>query len=157
MAKFSVPHRPDYIYCTLSADQTATLSAGTTAIAFDEETQKRGDLDLDTVTNVGRISGLKAGRVYRLTGSVKTAGASVRMHFQWYDVTGAAWLGTESAIYSPEFNSGGHTSQPMSEAIFTPSSDSEVELRYRTGSSTTVDIDADAINDSVTYAIIQEI
>lgn len=147
--------KPDYLYMTLSADQTGTLTPGTSRVEFDESSA-RGSLSLDTVTNVGQVTGLKAGRTYRLTGRAKTIGTSARLNCQWYDVTGTAYIGSESSLYAPEYASSGNGNTELAEAIFTPSSDSTVELRVVDASPTTVDLESTGQNGRVSYAIIQE-
>lgn len=145
-----------YLYVTMSADQTATLGAGS-RIEFDTETMTSGDLTLDAVTNVGRISGLGAGKKYRLTAQIAGVGVSSRLNFAWYDVTNTAYVGNITKTYSPEFNSAGNSNTCICEAIVDGDNTSSVEVRVAIAPNpTTVDIDA-AETYAVSYAIIQEI
>lgn len=147
----------DYLYATMSSDYTTTLVNGTTAFPFDEEAEVRGDLSLDTTTNVGRVSGLKANQIYRITAVGKAVNAAVRINFQFYDVTNSAWIGVETATYVPEFNSSGNTNQPVCDFIFKPTVDTEIEFRVRNASVTAADLDSSGIGGRCSFLIIQEL
>jgi hypothetical protein len=128
----------DYIHATLSAEQTNPTTGD--AVDFDTILSQKagGDLALDTVTNVGRFSGLKAGRTYVLLTELRgndTVAAAIQG--QWYNVTGSANLGNNLIAYAPNYSTN-ITSAPVAFAIFTPTADTEVEVRLTV--SGTVDV-----------------
>lgn len=110
----------DYIYVGLTSD-TAVGSAGST-VPFNDEIEARG-LSLG---GGGKISTLKAGRTYLLMAGIR-AGLEAVFH-GWHDVTADVSIGKLGAGQSPSRTSG-FTDNDVAAYIFTPTQDTEVELR----------------------------
>ena len=128
----------DFIHATLSVEQTNPTTGD--AVDFDTILAQKsgGQLTLDTVTNVGRFSGLKAARTYVLMTELRgndTVAAAIQG--QWYNVTGSANLGNNLIAYAPNYNAN-ITSVPVAVAFLTPTVDTEVEVRLTV--SGTVDV-----------------
>lgn len=144
----------DYIAVNFSADQTASFSAND-ALAFNQIDETRGDLTLDTVTNVGRISGLATGRTYVLEAVLRPITSAGSLVYGWYDVTAAAWIGSTGSNYPPDSTS---TSGPSSAvAVFTPTETTDVELRMVSATATDVDASDATSGQPTSYAIVREI
>lgn len=134
----------DFLYAGLSSAQTG-ITAGDRILFDTVVTEKSGgDLALDTVTNVGRFSGLKAGRTYLLMSSIQgqdDTPSACNISSRWYNVTGAASVGTlctaMSADYSP---TNGLTSLWPAFYVFSPSVDTSVEVRVAGVDPSTADI-----------------
>lgn len=128
----------DYLFAYLGT--TMTSVSVPQRVLIDTVSSSRGDLALDTTTNVGRVSGLKAGRTYQLTGNLRCDGSGGYWSFYWYNVTAAEQLSRPGQAIA--MNSGTTASAgPISAHIFTPTEDTEVELRI---------YDVDDPNDDVT-------
>jgi hypothetical protein len=126
----------DYIVAErITTDQLNPVSGD--AIQFNSALNSKsgGDLALDTTTNVGRFSGLKAGRTYALMSAIKSRNGGVPNSYlsaYWYNVTAAAPI-VPNAVRSTRFLSNDTLNNQSNEGpafhIFTPSVDTEVEMR----------------------------
>jgi len=142
----------DYIQANMTADQLSPLSGD--AVDVDNILRQRGSLALDTVTNVGRFSGLKAGRTYLLMAGFRcghsTSACGVTTY--WYDVTGAAAIGQTSRSRSYDWNTNHLGGAFPATAVFTPTEDTEVEVRVSSPSPADVKVMSGS-----SYATITEI
>ena len=137
-SKRTVSAQGDYILVSLSADWTATLALPH-RVRFNSVLSGRGDLSLDDVTNVGRISGLKAGRTYQLDAVVMGSGSGGYWKAQWYDVTKGALIGVMA--FGISVNSGATVAEsPAVAHVFTPDEDTVVEVRVIAADDVTDDI-----------------
>lgn len=134
----------DFIYAGLSSAQTG-ISAGDRILFDTVVTEKSGgDLTLDTVTNVGRFSGLKAGRTYLLMSALQgqdDTPAASSISGRWYNVTGAGSIGTLCAAMSSDYSpTNGLSSIWPAFYVFSPSVDTTVEMRVAGADPSTADI-----------------
>jgi hypothetical protein len=141
----------DYLQVVLGTNMSATLSLPQ-RVLFDTVSTNRGDLSLDVTTNVGRVSGLKAGRTYLMTAVVHGQGSGHHNVFSWYNVTADAALDGEALAIDKKNNLSVNTSTPVATHVFTPTVDTEVEVRITGVDDTTDDILADR-----TWATVVEI
>jgi hypothetical protein len=138
---------PEFISAELSADQL-NVGVASTVIAFDTVLGSRGL----TVNGSGRFSGLKAGRTYWLQCGlyVHDATGGSYLNWHWYNVTGAATISKNGSSQTTTETS--HDSaQPTASVIFTPTEDTEVEIRVVSGLSTC------DVGEGASYANIVEI
>jgi hypothetical protein len=98
-----------------------------TRVPFDTEIKAGSDLDLDTTTNIGQVAGLKAGRSYELWANIAIINSNAAQRFKWYDVTAAAYIGTECRVQST--SSTAFSNDTIAHHIYTPGVDTTVELR----------------------------
>lgn len=121
----SVSAQGDYLHAELSADQSAP-GVGT-AIAYSVTVESRGDLSVD---GAGKVSGFKAGRTYLIFPVVRPVDTTAaRLAYQLYDVTATANLGN---IFYPTYTQNYSTNSgasPVSPYPYTPTVDSEIEVR----------------------------
>jgi len=121
----------DSAYITLSENQTTDLSAGN-RIKFDTVT---GNL---TITS-NRIA-LTGGKKYRLLCNGVFANGDTNAAYldcQWYDYTNAALLGKASSSLNAAYTNN-VCSQPSTQAVVSPVTDIEVELRITASDITTI-------------------
>lgn len=131
--------RGDYLAAYMSASRTADDLAAGTVVEFDTIRNSRGELDVDAVTNIGRVSGLKAGRTYYLQVSLVGSGAGSNWIFYgWHNVTANVEIGSEGQEFAMNFASS--QSGNTAAAIITPAVDTEVEVRVRDRDSATRNI-----------------
>ena len=152
---FEIGGSPPFIgkgdYLQVGLASTMTSVSLPQRVLFDTVDTSRGVLVLDTVTNVGRVSGLKAGRTYLMQATLSITGSGNFTRFQWYNVTAAALL--SGAAIALSVNSGGViSSTSMCFHVFTPSVDTEVEVRI-----TVVDDVNDDINQGDSFALVVEV
>jgi len=106
-------------FLTLSADQTTSLSAGN-PVAFDV-------VEGDLVLSSNRVT-LKANTKYKLSAKIRIGGNSSTLDYSWYNVTDSTRIGQYGRTFSSNNNST-DASFPMAEAVVTPTTDIEVEVR----------------------------
>jgi len=136
-ASSSLAAQGDYLVASLASTQVDI--ADDAAIAFDTEISLRGDLTLDTVTNIGRIGGLKAGRTYMVVATIKLEHSStLYAAYRIWDVTAAAPL-VQWEMRSPSL-SDNNTNNSTGFHIFTPAVDTEVEIRNNAGDTANHDV-----------------
>jgi hypothetical protein len=119
----------DYMMATITGN--IAVPSNDTPYLFDSAVQSKG-LTLSS----GRVSGLKAGRTYWISGTVR--GNNVTGEFlrnQVYDVTGASYLGLES-LQQEDNRSVDAMEVNQAVAMFAPLVDSEIELHPRAGGGT---------------------
>lgn len=127
----------DFVQANLSGPQA--YSSGT-AIDYDTEVAQRGGLSVDSA---GKFSGLLAGRTYALVGvALINHSAAAEITYQWYDVTGAAAIGSKGRARTTTASTH-NSNQPTAAFIFSPSVDSEVECRMLAGGTAGADIQVD--------------
>lgn len=120
--------RGDYLHGFLTTNSGTSLAAED-RVEFETEQNSRGDLTLDTVTNVGRFIGLKAGRTYVLQSQLWVDDSSNdRIEWQWHDVTAASRIGT-AGLAMPSTSANVYTEASVAYAIITPTVDTDVEVR----------------------------
>lgn len=125
----------DYIRVGLTSNQVDI--GDNTAVAFDDELSKRGSLSL----SAGTISGLKAGRTYLLTASLKLVHtATLYASYEIYDSTSAVQL-TNWEMRSPSL-SDNNTNASVGVVVFSPTVDSEVQVRNLAGDTANHDVQA---------------
>lgn len=129
----------DFIHAKLSTD--FNITAGGLAVPFDTVLNSR-ELTID---GSGRVSGLKAGRTYLLEATIRITDVTGSSDFTWYDVTGAGNLGVFATCITVDLATI-NNDQSVARAIFTPSVDSQVELRT---SSPTVGVDVENTTSSI--------
>jgi len=118
-----------YIFGTLSGDQSTGLTNGD-PIQWDTDSSSAGnDITLDGVTNVGRFT-LAAGKTYKLSAMLQAvfSGSSGTATFQWYNVTGAAYIGKQHTAVPMNSTNLSNIASPAV-AYVTPSVSTDVELR----------------------------
>lgn len=126
----------DYIVANrITTDQADPVASDPVEFNYEVGSKSGGDLALDTTTNVGRFSGLKAGRTYVLLSGIKSRNGGVPNSYitaQWYNVTAAAAFGSSPRstrfLANDSLNNQSDAGPAM--VIFTPSVDTEVEMRH---------------------------
>jgi len=141
----------DYVTALLGADYTTALVLPQ-RVPFDTIGSQRGDLNVDLVTNIGRVTGLKAGRTYHLYGSVVTSTTASYFQYRWYDLTEGEYVGNDAYALSNN-RTATVSDTPGATHLFTPVTDTEVELRIHT----TSDVNYDINGDNFTQIIVHEI
>jgi len=141
----------DYVTALLGTDYTTALVLPQ-RVPFDTIGSQRGDLSVDLVTNIGRVTGLKAGRTYHLYGSVVTSTTASYFQYRWYDLTEGEYVGNDALSISNNRTST-VSDTPGATHLFTPVTDTEVELRIHT----TSDVNYDINGDNFTQIIVHEI
>jgi len=127
----------DYIVVVLSGDQDLGVSASDATLAWDTVRTQRGVIALAS----NQVS-LKAGRTYWLQAAMRLQHSSAASRsFYFYDVTGAAAIGTSSSVVRTVNETASLSSQPVLSFPFTPTVDSLVEVRAGSG---TDNVDADS-------------
>jgi len=105
----------------MSADQNNP--APTVAVAFDTEESSSGDLSRSGST----ITGLKAGKVYLLTGALDITNTSTcSATFEFYDVAGAASI--DSWVIRAPTSGNNNAQGTIGVALFIPSVDTSVQI-----------------------------
>jgi hypothetical protein len=118
-------------YIQVRLDTTMLTPVTGEPIEYDNVQEQRGELAYDAVNF--KFTGLKAGRTYRLYANTNVITDAVDV--QWYDLTNPGYLGHYSRVIA--VNEGNNNSStPVTEAIITPTEDTEVEVRMRTVSGT---------------------
>lgn len=113
-------------YLVATTSGTPTIPATGVAVPFDTVVNSRGGLSLAA----SKVSGLKAGRTYMINAVLRAGNFTVDefiLH-QVYDVTGAAFIGS-LGLQSAEDRVTDFTNVPQCAAVFTPTVDSEIEIR----------------------------
>ena len=141
----------DYVTALLGADYTTALVLPQ-RVPFDTIGSQRGDLNVDLVTNIGRVTGLKAGRTYHLYGSVVTSTTASYFQYRWYDLTEGEYVGNDAYALSNNRTST-VSDTPGATHMFTPKVDTEIELRIHG----TSDVNYDINGDNFTQIIVHEI
>lgn len=146
----------DYIHAKMSADQTEVLNAND-IVLFNTAASQRGSL---AVNGSGRFTGLKAGRTYSLYSRLAISGGVGRTPYAWYNVTQGAYIGSSGTTYATEFSSGGSMNIGAAVFIFTPTVDTELEVRIAADAIPTTSMSVVASNawgDHLSSASITEI
>ena len=112
----------DSEYIQVYATSNQTVTAGS-AVLFDSTLANGG---IAYAPGTGRFT-LKAGKTYSLEANVANVTNGGAFVGEWYDVTGAALISVRGANYAA--NNTGVNGSNDAKVIFTPSVDSEVELR----------------------------
>lgn len=119
---------PDCSFFELSADQTSNLSAND-PIEFDIASEESG-ISWDTVNYKATLT---AGKKYHLNAALlfdfsQTSGAAASV--RWYNLTTSEFIGKGAALNRSSFSYGNQTT---AQCIFTPSVNTEVQLRIEEG------------------------
>jgi hypothetical protein len=124
----SVAAGGDYIQAGMSAAQVAPSVDD--PVDFDTVESSRGNGELSLDTGTGRFSGLKAGRTYLLSSSIRAGYTTwpCSVWVRWYDVTAASYVGTRCCAVTPTYTTNDSAIYPAT-YVFTPSVDTEVEVR----------------------------
>jgi len=123
----------NYLYLTLSANQTTNLTAGNEV----EFNTSSGTISYNSTTHRAT---LESGKTYVLEGLIHAAFSTAGDYvFRWYDVTNAAYVGQGSRQLTPDSTTQ-RISQPVAFALITPASNIDVELRveYVSGTPTAI-------------------
>ena len=96
---------------------------------------------------------LKAGKTYKLQANLRIMGGNFRLAYRWYNITQAEYIGIQAYTYTINYVAT-TSSQQLAQAIITPTSDIEVELRCTLATSG-VDVYSDA--SSATIEKISEV
>lgn len=106
----------------------------------------------------GIFSNLLAGRSYLLEAGLEVEfdANSGMLEYQWFDVTGAVLIGTQGIAWNIR-DSSQVGSQPIATAIFTPSVDSQVEVRITADNNVDAVLLASSPNTKSSYARITEL
>ena len=121
----------DYLLAHVNGADQLDIAAEA-AVAFNAVVESRGGLTLDTTTNIGRVGGLKAGRTYLIDASVKVKHTTgVYAQYKIYNVTAAATL-VFWELRSPTL-SDNNANSSSGVHVFTPTVDTEIEVRLDNG------------------------
>ena len=93
---------------------------------------------------------LKAGKTYKLQANLRIWGGNFRLEYRWYNITQTEYIGIKAYTYTINYVAAA-SSQQLAQAIITPTSDIEVELRC-IGATSGVDVYSDA-----SFATIEKI
>jgi hypothetical protein len=113
---------------TRTTDQTGVV-ANTAVICNVLESALGSDIAVNTVN--GSIT-LEASKTYRLRGTVgycNTTSTGAGMSYQWFNVTGNAWVGQGGGIVSPSSSATDAWQSGTAEYVFTPGVNTTVQLR----------------------------
>jgi hypothetical protein len=114
------------VHYTMSADQAGVVSDDT--IGFDTKGRSTlGDLGLVEINSTSL--NLKVGYTYRLTAAAQLNTTTDRMEYIWRDNTAGANIGIKAAIFDFAASSGNGSDQPVASHLFTPTKDTNVEVR----------------------------
>ena len=127
-----------YIQAGLSTPYTTTLTIGA-VLPIDSLQESRRDLEVDTVTNVGRVSTLKAGRTYYIYSKITMSSEIAHVDFRIYDVLGAGYIGLGGRAATMNKSATLTANYPATH-IFTPLVDTEIEIHITGFTPSTVDI-----------------
>jgi hypothetical protein len=158
-----------YLFAGLSADQTSNLSGSNNDhIKFNEVITSYGsDISLDSSStysttdntdSIGRFT-LEAGKTYKLTAAIRGYSyVAGYIKMAWYNADSGTQIGSGLTSLTATYGSN-YDSNNQAVAIFTPATDTRVELRINYNSSFTT-IYADDNNSyytNATYALIETI
>ncbi|HYH75493.1 MAG TPA: collagen-like protein [Candidatus Saccharimonadales bacterium] len=125
-----------YMQATLTAPQNTNISTGD-HVKFNKVNVSAGsDITLNTsggysttagVSSLGRFT-LKAGKTYLLNGVMTVSGNTSAIDTAWYNVTTSSNMGNGNSLYAPG-GSGSDAGGGVNQVVFTPGTDTVVELR----------------------------
>jgi hypothetical protein len=133
-----------YVHAVIGTNQTTNISVND-HIKFDTITAQYGS-DITPVNTTQEGSGgstvggflLKAGKTYRLNGQVNFAsGSGSNLDYGWYNVTAGAYIGTTAKNNSAN-NSDPEVANGFATAIFTPTIDTVVKIKFTAISVTSI-------------------
>ena len=128
-----------YMQATMNNDQNIT--ANNQKLNFTVNQVSNGQ---DIQVSNGQFT-LKAGKTYRLQGTVKTGNGTNISDFQWYDNGLSTYIGSVGSTVSAN-NTSDTAGGGIVNAVFTPSVDTVVELRYKIGNGSKPTIDSNGTN-----------
>lgn len=117
----TVMNTVDYGYFYRTSNQTTSVSVGSPIIF----TNSNGNMTVDTTT--GKIT-LRAGKTYKITGSLGGINASATCSAQWRDITNNVYLGNVSIRLPATAGSTWASEWAPCTAIVAPSSDIQIQL-----------------------------
>lgn len=130
--------KKSYVYCYLNTAQTSQISSGDHVKWDTIGTQLGPDVTLDIASSysssantasIGRFT-LKAGKSYKLLASMRVhASSTTSIAMEWYDATSSAIIGRSIGLGTVQ-EPYDYNSPSVITAVFTPSVDSFVELRF---------------------------